>query len=235
METLLMVDDDKELCTMVNEYLAPEYLQIEFVHDGESGWQRANREEYSLLILDVMLPRLGGFEILRRLREAGNSTPVLMLTARGDDIDRIVGLELGADDYLPKPFNPRELAARIKAILRRTANASTPAEVQQRKKLQVGNLEVDSAARVARCGDKTLDLTTAEFDLLVALLRQAGHTISRDQIAQQVFERKLLRFDRTIDMHVSNLRKKVGTYPDGQERIVTVRGSGYMLALPASA
>ena len=234
METILMVDDDKELCVMVEEYLAPEELRIETVHDGESGWQRAGSGEYSLLILDVMLPKLGGFEILRRLREAGKSTPVLMLTARGDDVDRIVGLELGADDYLPKPFNPRELAARIKAILRRTATASTPAEVPAREKWRVGDVEVDSAARVARCGDETLDLTTAEFDLLVALIREAGHTVSREQIAQQVFGRKLLRLDRTVDMHVSNLRKKVGAYADGQERIVTVRGFGYMLTLPTS-
>jgi two-component system response regulator CpxR len=160
-----------------------------------------------------------------------------MLTARGDDVDRIVGLELGADDYLPKPFNPRELTARIKAILRRATNtsgASTPVDTLPREKWKVGDLEVDSAARVARRDGEVLELTTAEFDLLVTLLREAGQVVSREQIAQHVFERKLLRLDRTVDMHVSNLRKKVGAYADGQERIITVRGSGYMLALPST-
>jgi two-component system response regulator CpxR len=233
METILMVDDDTELCTMVAEYLAPEELRLEAMHDGETGWQRARSGEFSLLILDVMLPKIGGFEILRRLREAGVSTPVLMLTARGDDVDRIVGLELGADDYLPKPFNPRELAARIKAILRRAKPTHINTEAA-REKWKVGDLEADSAARVAWRDGQVLDLTSAEFDLLVALLREAGQIVSREQLAQEVFGRKLLRLDRTVDMHVSNLRKKVGDYPGGQERIVTVRGSGYMLALPAA-
>jgi two-component system response regulator CpxR len=235
METILMVDDDTELCTMVAEYLAPEELRLEAARDGETGLTRARSGEYSLLILDVMLPKIGGFEILRRLREAGVSTPVLMLTARGNDEDRITGLELGADDYLPKPFNPRELAARIKAILRRVkSSAGAATEPATREQWKIGDLEADSAARVARRNGRALDLTSAEFDLLTALLREAGRIVSREQLAQEVFGRKLLRLDRTVDMHVSNLRKKVGDYPNGQERIVTVRGSGYMLALPTT-
>lgn len=226
-----MVDDDRELCAMLAEFLEPEGFDLTLCHDGASGLQAARGAdgEYSLLILDVMLPQLNGVELLRRLRAEKSTLPVLMLTAKGDDIDRIVGLEMGADDYLAKPFNPRELAARLKAILRRSSPASTPATLRER--LHRGEIEVDVGARAARCAGRSLDLTTAEFDVLLALLRAAGQVVSREQLAKEVFERKLLRLDRTIDMHISNLRKKLGTDADGNERIVTVRGAGYLLAV----
>ena len=222
-----------KLCALLAEYLAPEAFEIEICHDGQSGLERAHSSEYSLLILDVMLPKIGGFEILRRLRARGASTPVLMLTARGDDVDRIVGLEMGADDYLPKPFNPRELVARIKAILRRASTPDVLNENRPRERLCAGDLELDISARAAWRGGETLDLTTAEFDLLAVLMREAGQVVAREKIAREVFDRKLLRMDRTIDMHVSNLRKKLGTLPGGIERIITVRGAGYLLALPS--
>jgi DNA-binding response OmpR family regulator len=231
MEKILMVDDDAELGTMLAEYLQPEGFEVEVLHDGEAGLERAGSGEHALIILDVMMPKIGGFELLRRLRAGGATTPVLMLTARGDDVDRIVGLELGADDYLPKPFNPRELSARLKAILRRSGGpAETPAS---RSKIEVGDLEADAAARVIKRDGQPLELTTAEFDLLLVLMRAAGEVVSREQIAKEVFERKLLRLDRTIDMHISNLRRKLGTYSNDQERIVTIRGAGYMLGLPS--
>lgn len=228
MQRLLIVDDDIELCALMDEYLAPEAFVIEAAHDGQTGLERAVQGDYAMLILDVMLPRLGGFELLRQLRARGVDTPVLMLTARGEAIDRVVGLELGADDYLPKPFNPRELAARLKAVMRRARceNKSRTGEV-----VAVGDVELNVSTRTAKRRGQTCELTSAEFDLLAMLMKQAGTIVSREAIAQEVFQRRLLRLDRTVDMHVSNLRKKLGTNAGGQERIVTVRGAGYLYAL----
>lgn len=234
-ERVLIVDDDVELCELVAEYLGPEGFKVEAVHTGNGGVRAVLSGDYALAILDIMLPGINGLEVLRRIRAGstpGSATPVLMLTARGDDVDRIVGLELGADDYLPKPFNPRELAARIRAILRRTHAESGAEEATPRERLRVGDVEADAAARIVQRSGERIELTALEFDLLLMLLRSAGKVVSRDAIAREVFDRKFLPYDRSIDMHISNLRKKLGHYAEGSERVKTVRGSGYIYVPP---
>ena len=220
---LLIVDDDTELCALLTERLQEEGFVLHAVHDGVEGLSQASTGDYCLVILDVTLPRMGGMEILKALRSR-SSVPVLMLTARGDDVDRIIGLEFGADDYLPKPFNPRELVARIKAILRRLdEHRNGPSS------FSAGDISVDTAVREARADGKSLDLTTVDFTLLEVLIRNAGQTVTREYLTEVALGRKLGPFDRTIDVHISNLRKKL----DGQqgiERIKTIRGSGYLLA-----
>jgi len=230
MERILMIDDDRELCEMVREYLAPEGFELETVHSGETGLQRALAGEYALILLDVMLPRLNGFDLLRQLRANSNNTRVLLLTARGEDVDRIVGLEIGADDYLPKPFNPRELLARIRAILRRPAGAATAPQGE----IAVGDVRLDPASRSAFRAGEALELTAVEFDLLEALLRSAGTIVKREQLAKNVLGRELSAFDRSIDMHVSKLRRKLGNMAGGQERIKTIRSVGYLYAQPVA-
>ncbi len=225
MDRILVVDDDRELCELVSEYLEREDFKVEAVHEGHEGVQKALSGEYALIVLDVMLPRLNGFEALRRIRERSR-TPALMLTARGEDVDRIVGLELGADDYLPKPFNPRELLARIRAILRRAKPAPSP-----RERLSVGDLELDTGARVVRRAGKPVELTSVEFSLLEVLLRAVGRVVTREELAKSVLGREFTPFDRTIDVHVSNLRKKLG-HRTGAERIQTVRSAGYIYVYP---
>jgi len=230
MDTVLIVDDDIELCELVAEYLEPDGFEVVAVHDGSSGVAQALESEYSLIVLDIMLPKMSGLDVLRRIRAANHpaaQTPILMLTARGDDVDRIVGLELGADDYLPKPFNPREMVARIRAILRRSQREITTAQPLH-ERLTVGDVILDCGSRTCRCGTVEIELTALEFELLVALLREAGRVVTREQIAKDVFNRKLLPYDRSIDMHISNLRKKLGLYPAGGERLKTVRGVGYV-------
>jgi len=229
MERILVIDDDTEMCDLVAEYLEPDGFAVEAVNHPERGLDRALGGEHALIVLDVMMPGINGFEVLRRLR-ASSRVPVLMLTARGSDVDRIVGLELGADDYLPKPFNPRELVARIHAILRRTRPA--PAETESPGRLVVGDVELDSSARtVWRNGEKA-DLTSAEFDLLLVLLQSAGNVVSREELSQTVLGREFNPLDRSIDTHVSNLRKKLGVEMNGVERIKSVRGVGYIYAKP---
>jgi two-component system response regulator CpxR len=232
MERILIIDDDFELCSLVTEYLAGEGFRVESVHDGETGLQRASAGGYLLVILDVMLPGMSGFDVLRRLR-ASSRIPVLLLTARGEDVDRIVGLEIGADDYLPKPFNPRELVARIRAILRRSAadpksiGVPRPPEV-----LRVGDIELDPATRTVRHAGAAVELTSVEFNLLEVLLREAGRVVTREQLVSAVLSRKFSPFDRSIDMHVSKVRKKLGDTNGDEEHIKTVRGVGYILARP---
>ncbi len=228
MDQILIIDDDVALCELVTEYLEPLGFQIESVHRGDAGAERALAGEHSLVVLDVMLPGLNGFEVLRRIR-AESKIPVLMLTARGDDIDRIVGLEIGADDYLPKPFNPRELTARIRAILRRTTSEA-PVDQVLEKRLQVGDVELDSGTRAITRGGQNVELTAVEFDLLEKLLRSAGQIVTREELSKQVLGRSSSPFDRSIDMHISNLRKKLGHRADATERIKTVRGVGYIYA-----
>lgn len=223
MNRVLLVDDDVQLCNLLAERLAGEGYAMETVHDGSRGLERALSMEYALVVLDLMLPGIGGLDILRRLRKV-SPVPVLILTARGEDSDRIRGLEMGADDYVPKPFNPRELIARIRAILRRTGRTEVSAAP-----LAVGDLRLDPAVREAWLEDAPLNLTSAEFTLLEAFMRQPGCILSREQLTESVLGRKLGPFDRVIDVHVSNLRRKLGVPQDGQ-RIKAVRGSGYLFA-----
>lgn len=230
MPRVLIVDDDTELCDLVAEYLEQEGLEAEAVHDGDAGVKRGLEGGHDLVILDVMLPGIGGFEVLRRIRERSR-VPVLMLSARGEEVDRIVGLELGADDYLPKPFNPRELAARIRAVLRRTskdaAADSGPAV------LRVGDLEMDLGAREVRRAEEVIELTGAEFAILEALIREAGSVVERNELSVQALGRRASAFDRSLDVHLSNLRRKLGPAAEGGERIKTVRGVGYLYARPS--
>jgi two-component system response regulator CpxR len=223
MNSLLIVDDDVELCALLAERLAEDGFDLSAAHNGIDGLERASTGGYSLVILDVMLPRMGGIDVLKQLR-ARSSVPVLMLTARGDDIDRIIGLEVGADDYLPKPFNPRELVARIKAILRRIEERRTDFE-----KFTAGDILIDTALREAYIGDRSLQLTTIEFALLEVLVRNPGRALSREYLTGIALGRKLGAFDRTIDVHISNLRRKLDEHR-GIQRIKTIRGSGYLLA-----
>jgi two-component system OmpR family response regulator len=225
---VLLVDDDAELCEMLTDYLAPEGFEVASAHDGEQGADEAMVGDYDLVVLDVMLPRLNGFDALRRIR-AKSRVPVLMLTAKGDDIDRIVGLELGADDYLPKPFNPRELVARLRAILRRTAPPEAPAGPGRAELIQGGGILLRLAERVAEWRGEPLDLTSTEFNVLEVLVRHAGQVVSKAELSQQGLGRPLARYDRSIDMHVSNLRHKLGSLPDGRSPIQTVRAIGYQL------
>jgi two-component system response regulator CpxR len=216
---ILLVDDDAELCGLLSEFLRREGFTVECEHDGVTGLEHAAKPGNDLVVLDVMLPGLDGFEILRRLRQQ-SKVPVIMLTARGEDVDRIVGLELGADDYLPKPFNPRELAARIRAILRRYE--PRPPAVGGR--LEVNGVALDPGTREVFVAGKRIDLTTFEFDILELLMRSAGRVLSRDALMENFYNRKATPFDRSIDMHISHLRKKL---EHGDPLIKTIRGVGY--------
>ena len=226
-EQVLVIDDDVELCKLVTRYLTQEGFQIQSVNAGASGAELALSGNYALIVLDVMMPGVNGFDVLRRIR-AHSRIPVLMLTAKGDALDRVLGLEMGADDYLPKPFNPQELAARIRAILRR-AKPDAPVGAP----ITVGDIEIDSRARVVRRAGEIVNVTTVEFDLLEALLRAAGQVVGRERLTRDVLGREFSPFDRSIDTHVCNLRKKIGILPDGTERIKGVRGIGYLYAAPA--
>src|SRR5499427_7286899 len=229
MDRILIVDDDFELCGLVSEYLAPEGFRVEAVHDGETGLQRALSGNYLMVVLDVMLPGMSGFDVLRRIR-ATSRLPVLLPTARGEDVDRIVGLEIGADDYLPKPFNPRELVARIRAVLRR-AKPSRGAEAVP-EVIVVGDVELDPATRTATRAGKPIDLTSVEFNLLEVLLREAGRVVTRERLVNAVLSRKFMPFDRSIDMHVSKVRRKLGDSEESGDHIKTIRGVGYIFARP---
>lgn len=228
MDRVLIVDDDVQLCRLLMERLATEGFSLEAVHDGVHGLERALSLEHALVVLDLMLPGMGGLDVLRRLR-AKSPIPVLILTARGEEIDRILGLEIGADDYVPKPFNPRELIARIRAILRRTSMAAASAGP-----LTDGDIQLDPKSREASLHGTPLNLTSVEFTLLELLLRQAGQVVTREQLTESVLGRKLGPFDRVIDVHISNIRKKLGPSEHGQ-RIKSIRGSGYLFAARSEA
>lgn len=228
MNRILVIDDDVELCELLSDYLNPEGFEIEAVQNAELGMEKALSGEHALVVLDVMLPGMSGFEVLRHIRKTSR-IPVLMLTARGDDVDRIVGLEMGADDYLPKPFNPRELVARIRAIQRRagpegggrkTAALST--------RISIGDVELDMGTRTVTRAGRPVELTAVEFSLLEELLINAGRIVGRAELVKKVLGRALSPYDRSIDVHISSLRKKLGHKIDGAERIKTVRGAGYL-------
>jgi two-component system response regulator CpxR len=225
MTRLLIVDDDKELSAMLVEYLSSEGFDIDTAYHGLSAIEKVKRQQYDALILDVMMPELDGFGVLRHIRSYSD-VPVLMLTAKGDDVDRIVGLEMGADDYLSKPFNPRELLARVRAVLRRSIAPSAPEVLDE--SLLVAGLEMDMRTRLANANGALMDVTSTEFNLLYLLLRQVGHVVTKEMLSQSAMGRSLEKYDRSIDMHMSNLRKKLSEYGLALS-IVTVRGQGYQL------
>ena len=222
---MLLVDDDRELCQMLTEYLDTEHFEVKSVHDGGDALEELKAGNFEILILDVMLPSVGGFDVLRKLG-ASYETPILMLTARGDDIDRIVGLELGADDYLSKPFNPRELVARIRAILRRASHRSGKGAPDE---FVVGPITLNTGTHLVHVADKPVPLTGAEFRVLELLMRSAGQVISREAMTEQALGRKLVAYDRSIDTHISNLRRKLDLEAGKNPEIKNVRGSGYTL------
>lgn len=226
---VLLADDDTELTAMLSQYLLREGFEAHAVHDGQAAVREAATGRYAIVVLDVMMPRLSGMEALRRIR-AGTQVPVLMLTARGDNVDRIVGLDMGADDYVPKPCAPGELVARMRAILRRTARREAAAdESQAPSRLAAGPLVLTPGSRVATWHGAPLELTGTEFNLLEVLARHCGKLVSKDEISLQAFGQPLARFDRRIDVHISSIRQKLGARPDGQSWIQSVRGKGYQL------
>ena len=235
MDRILIIDDDADLCDLLSDYLGSEGFEVRAVNDGLLGLEQAVSGLEELVVLDVMLPCINGFEVLRRIR-AVSRIPVLMLTARGEDVDRIVGLEIGADDYLPKPFNPRELVARIRAVLRRAESqavqvqASIPAESG---KVVVGDVELLTGSRTVLLSGRKVEMTTVEFAILETLLRQAGMVVSRNDLVKQALGRILTAYDRSIDVHVSSLRKKLGQRKEDQERIKTIRNIGYLYSTEA--
>lgn len=224
MPRLLMIDDDARLAAMVRDYLAASGYTVDVAGDIASGLGALRAEAPELLILDLMLPDGDGLDVCRRLRADGHALPVLMLTAKGDPIDRVIGLEIGADDYLPKPFEPRELLARVKALIRRSTG--TPAGTA----LRFGRLELDRAARVVRIDGQVRPLTSHQFDLLVALAERAGRVLSREQLMDLVRGAALEAFDRSVDVHIARIRAAVEDDPRHPKRIITVRGAGYVFA-----
>jgi two-component system phosphate regulon response regulator OmpR len=226
---LLMIEDDARLAQMVSEYLGQSGFDVSHAGDGQGGLTALQASPPDLVILDLMLPDMDGLEVCRRIRTlpgAMAQVPVLMLTAKGDPMDRIIGLEIGADDYLPKPFEPRELLARIRAILRRSVEG--PAEVG--RQLRFGSLEIDRDARTVSVGAQVCDLTSYQFDLLVALAERAGRVLTRDQIMEAVRGRELDAFDRSIDVHMGRIRAAIELDAKAPKRILTVRGVGYVFA-----
>lgn len=233
MERLLVIDDDASMCRFLVSYLEPEGFMVDGVHDGETGLGRLNTVPYDLVILDVVLPKINGFEVLRRLRN-GLNPPVIMVTGCDNEIDMVVGLEMGADDYVIKPVRPRELLARIRAVLRR-------AQQRQRERaedpgtpsrLVVGDVEMQLGSRLVFCAGKQINLTTVEFDILEALLRNAGQTVLRNDLKQTVLGRRPDPYDRSLDVHISRLRKKLGCQTSGTIRIHAMRGAGYLYSTP---
>jgi two-component system response regulator CpxR len=224
MAHILLIDDDTELTSLLKDILSYEGFEVSEANDGFAGLE-AMSEAIDLVLMDVMMPRLNGMDTLKKLRENWD-TPVLMLTAKGEEIDRVIGLELGADDYLPKPFSDRELLARIKAILRRTSNKS---ESSSSDGIRFDDIQVFPTKQEATCQSQTLDLTTTEFALLHYFVQHPGETLTKEALSLEVLGKRLSAFDRAVDMHVSNLRKKLPEKSDGKPRIKTLRGRGYLL------
>ena len=224
MSKVLLVDDDVELVGMMQDYLSKEGFDVETTHNGEEGLDKALDGDFDIAVLDVMMPRLSGIEVLARIRRK-SQMPVLMLTAKGDDTDRIIGLELGADDYVPKPCTARELTARIRAILRRSGKTETSGN----QPIEVGGLVIWPEQRLAKWQDATLELTSTEFNLLEVLARNAGHIVSKNELSEQGLGRPLTKFDRSIEVHLSKIREKLGTLADGRSIIQTVFRQGYQM------
>ncbi|MES2707933.1 MAG: response regulator transcription factor [Verrucomicrobiota bacterium] len=230
---ILLIDDDRKLCRLVRDYLSPLGYAVESVHDGAEGAQLALAEKWDAVILDVMLPGLDGLEVLRRLRQE-SGIPVLMLTARGDESDRIVGLELGADDYLPKTFSPRELLARLRAVLRRSQAGSLPVAGSSAE-ITVRDLKINVDARSATLAGEPMVLTPVEFELLVTLARAKGRVKSREQLVDEIRDREYEVFDRSVDVHISSLRRKLKDDAREPRYLRTMRAAGYMMIDPATS
>ena len=226
---ILLIDDDAELCALVARFLSSEGFIVDRASDGGQGIEQALTGSYALVMLDVMMPGLSGFDVLRRIRERSR-TPVLMLTARGDTRDRVLGLECGADDYLPKPYDPSELVARIRAILRRSGSAP----ISNVSTLTVDEVDLNTSARTVSRNGTPVDLTTVEFDLLEVLMSHAGRVVSREALVRHVLGREFSPYDRSIDTHVCNLRRKLGPLEGGADRIKGIRGTGYLYAKSVS-
>lgn len=227
MSNLLLVDDDQELCLLLKEYLQAEGFNVTLAHDGSEGVKLALQSEYDVIVLDVMMPVMSGLEALRKIRDS-KRTPVLMLTAKGEAVDRIVGLEMGADDYLPKPCNPRELVARVRAILRRTTETE-PSPSPMADEIRVDDLFIQVKSHAAFFQENPVTLTGAEFTVLELLMRSAGDVISKEVLTEKALNRKLTPYDRSIDVHVSNIRKKLSALGANKDLIINIRGAGYML------
>lgn len=218
--SILIVDDDVELCGLLKEYFESEGLRVRLAHNGRAGLDAARKPGLDLIVLDVMMPELSGMDVLKELRKESR-IPVIMLTARGEDLDRILGLELGADDYLPKPCNPRELLARIRAVLRRSS------VMTGRNEIKIDDLEMNIGARQLKRAGEEVELTSTEFSILQVLLQHQGEVVSKRDLYISALNREPVQHDRSIDMHVSNLRRKLGPAPSGEPRIETIRGIGY--------
>jgi DNA-binding response OmpR family regulator len=227
---VLVIDDDTKLCRLIHDYLAPLGYEVVTEHTGPAGLETALGNPFAAVLLDVMLPGMDGFEVLKKLR-SHSSVPVLMLTGRGEEPDRIVGLELGADDYLPKTFSTRELLARLRAVIRRSI-LTTASAAPQSQSIVVGNLELSEGARAASLSGQVLQFTTVEFDLVLSLAKAAGRVKTREQLLLEVADRNFDVFDRSIDVHISSVRRKLGDDPKTPRFIVTVRNVGYMMRKP---
>lgn len=228
MSKLLLVDDDQELCHLLQEYLQTEGFDVTLAHNGQQGVALALAQEFDVIVLDVMMPVLSGLEALRKIRDS-RRTPVLMLTAKGETVDRIVGLEMGADDYLPKPCNPRELVARVRAILRRTGEAGNSDNTPPSDEVRVDDLFIQSKSHAVFYQERPVALTGAEFTVLELLMRSSGEVISKEVLTEKALSRKLTPYDRSIDVHVSNIRKKLSALGASKDLIINIRGAGYML------
>ena len=229
MKHILIVDDDTELCELLQEFFAAEELTTECVNDGVSAVEKVKDNTIDLVILDIMLPKMNGIEVLKEIRKF-SKIPVIMLTAKGDEIDRILGLELGADDYIPKPFSPRELVARIRAVFRRAESVNTNANGVF--KIELNGVKLDSSSKEAFKDGQLLSLTEVEFSILEQLMRTAGNVVERQELAFKVLGRRLTYDDRSLDVHMSNLRKKLGKNQSGTDLIKTIRGIGYLYVKP---
>ncbi|MBF0424017.1 MAG: response regulator transcription factor [Magnetococcales bacterium] len=231
MHNLLLVDDDKEFCRMLSQFLQGEGFHCDAAHDGVTALQRVEQQEYDALILDVMMPRMNGFEVVKRLRKT-RETPVVMLTARGDENDSIVGLEIGADDYLAKPCSPRVLAAHVRAVLRRSEQVSSNTAKMPGDVVTVGDVTMYPGSRQVKVAGEEVDLTSTEFKIFELLVRSSGQVVPKETLSLKGLNRKLNPYDRSIDFHISSLRRKLGPGPQNSQRIVTVRNEGYLFSQP---
>ncbi|GAV20781.1 two-component system, OmpR family, response regulator CpxR [Mariprofundus micogutta] len=222
--TILLIDDDRELCELMGRFLSSEGFEVEAEHDGLSGLERLKQDSFELAVLDIMMPGKNGMDLLRELRQF-SSMPVIMLTARGEEMDRIIGLELGADDYLPKPCNPRELAARIRAVLRRSSEQQNSGDIQDNR---FGSIEWQAQSRTVFENGQALELTATEYNILAALMQHAGEVVSKHELSQTALGKRYGPFDRTLDVHIGHLRKKLSETVNHEPRIKTVRGIGWL-------